>query len=91
MFKYFWEEMDYVYCNEETFESLFRLLARREKPDLVLFLLSSKATATLFLSMSYSYRLEYISDILQIKADILQDLSQQVIQEQHHESSSGGL
>lgn len=30
MFKYFWDQLNYVYCTEETFESLFRLLAKRE-------------------------------------------------------------
>jgi len=30
MFKYFWEELDYVYSNEETFESIFRILAKTE-------------------------------------------------------------
>jgi hypothetical protein len=41
MFKYFWEEMAYVYAQENTFESLFRLLAKKEKPDLISYLLSS--------------------------------------------------
>ena len=41
MFKFFWEDLSYVYCNEDTFESLFRLLAKREKPEYVSVLLSS--------------------------------------------------
>jgi len=56
MFKYFWEELSFVYCNEETFVSLFKLLARKEKPELISYLLSSQSTIALFLSMSYSYR-----------------------------------
>ena len=91
MFKFFWEELSYVYCTEDTFESLFRLLARKEKPELISYLLSTQSTMTLFLSMSYSYRLEFIDHILQIKADILKELSQQVIQDQHQNLSSGGL
>lgn len=88
MFKFFWEELSYVYCNEETFTRLFRLLAKRDKPELINYILSSEATQTLFLSMSYSYRLEFINDILQIKTNILIEF-QQVILEQNHESSSG--
>ena len=42
---------------------------------------------TLFLSMSYSYRLEFIDHTLQIKGEILKEINQQVIEEQHHESS----
>lgn len=64
MFKFFWEEMAYVFCTEDTFESMFRLLARKEKPELVTYLLKSESTMTLFLSMSYSYRLEFINHIL---------------------------
>ena len=41
MFQYFWEELSFVFSNEETFESLFRVLAKREKPELVSFLLNS--------------------------------------------------
>jgi hypothetical protein len=48
MFRYFWEELAYVYCNENTFESLFRLLAKREELEYVSVLLGSKSTMTLF-------------------------------------------
>lgn len=81
LFKFFWEELSFVYCNEETFVSLFRMLARKEKPELISYLLKAESTITLFLSMSYSYRQEFINDILQIKTDILKELNQQVIQE----------
>lgn len=87
MFKYFWEDLSFVYSNEETFESLFRVLAKREKPELISFLLSSQATKTLFLSMSYAYRSEFIDHVLHIKGDILKEINQQVIDEQHMESS----
>lgn len=90
MFKYFWEELGYVYSNEETFESLFRLLARREQSEMVGFFLKSRATKTFFLSMSYAYRTEFLDHVLQIKGDILKELNQQVIEEQNKESSSNG-
>ena len=41
MFKFFWEDLSYVYCTEDTFENLFRLLARKEKPELISYLLST--------------------------------------------------
>lgn len=91
MFQFFWEDLSYVYCNEDTFESLFRLLVKREKPELVGSLLSCKASMTLFLSMSYSYRLEFVDHILQIKGDILKEINQQVIEEQQNESSGGSI
>mmetsp|Transcript_41325 Transcript_41325/g.62957 ORF Transcript_41325/g.62957 Transcript_41325/m.62957 type:complete len:148 (+) Transcript_41325:835-1278(+) len=67
MFKFFYEKLAYVYCKEETVVSLFRLLAKREQNDLVGFLVSSNSTKTLFSSMSYSYRAEFIDTILGIK------------------------
>ena len=88
MFKFFWEDLSFVYSNEDTFDRLFRLLAKHEKPDLISYLLSSQPTMTLFQSMSYSYRLEFIDHVLQIKSDILKELNQQVIEEQNNESSS---
>jgi hypothetical protein len=56
MFQYFWEKISYVYASEETFDSLLRLMVKREKSDLISFLFKSKATKTLFLSMSFSYK-----------------------------------
>ncbi len=64
MFKYFWEELAYVYCTEDTFENLFRLLAMKEKSELVSFFIKSKSSKTLFMSMSHSYRSEFIDHIL---------------------------
>lgn len=43
--------------------------------ELVSFLIKSKATQTLFLSMSYSYRAEFIDHILQIKSDLVHELN----------------
>ena len=80
MFKYFWEEISYVYCTETTFESLFRVLAKKQKHhDLISYLLSSKPMVTLFLSMSYSYRHEFIEHILKLKNVILKELDDAVI------------
>lgn len=76
MFKFFWEELAYVYNNEETFESLFRLLAKREQSEMVGFFLKSKSTKTFFLSMSYAYRTEFLDHVLQIKGDMLKELNQ---------------
>jgi hypothetical protein len=35
MFQFFWEKVSYVYATEEIFENLFRLLAKREKIDMI--------------------------------------------------------
>lgn len=64
MFKYFWDQLAYVYCTEDTFENLFRLLAKREQTEMVSYFLKSRSTKTLFLSMSYSYRTEFIDHAL---------------------------
>ena len=90
MFQFFWEELGYVYNNESTFDCLFRLLARREQSDMVSIFLSSRATKTFFLSMSYAYRTEFLENALQIKGDMLKELNQAVIEEQHKESTSNG-
>lgn len=76
MFKYFWEELSFVYCNEDTFVSLFRLLARKEKPELISYLLNSQSTITLFLSMSYSYRQEFVKEMLHTKTDVYLEFNQ---------------
>jgi hypothetical protein len=54
---------------------------------MVNYFFSSRSTKTLFYSMSYSYRGEFIDNILQIKGEILNELNQQVIEEMNHESS----
>ena len=60
MFKFFWTKLAFVYGTEETFVSLFKLLAKREQSELINFFLGCKVTRTLFHSMSYSYRSEFI-------------------------------
>lgn len=47
------------------------------------FFLRSRATRTLFLSMSFSYRAEFIDHILAIKGEILKELTQMVIEEEN--------
>ena len=64
MFKYFWDDLAYVYCTEDTFENLFRLLAKREKSELVSYFLGSGSTKTLFMAMSQSYRSEFVEHAL---------------------------
>lgn len=76
MFKYFWEELDYVYSNEETFEGIFRNLAKAEHSEIVSTFLKSKAAKTFFLSMSYAYRTEFLDHVLEIKGEISKELNQ---------------
>lgn len=47
------------------------------------FFLRSRATRTLFLSMSFSYRAEFVDHILDIKGEILKELTQMVIEEEN--------
>lgn len=79
MFYYFWSELDFIYGNEETFEILFRQLAKREQTELISFFMRSRTTKTMFLSMSYSYRIDFIDHILQIKDEIHNEIKQQII------------
>jgi len=75
MFQFFWNDLAYVYATEECFENLFRLLAKREQSDMMSFFLRCRATRTLYLSMSYSYRAEFVDHILDIKGEILKELT----------------
>jgi ankyrin repeat protein len=31
MFRYFWDQLGYVYCKEDNFHSLLRILAKRDR------------------------------------------------------------
>lgn len=55
MFKYFWEEHAYLW-NEDTFEKLFKIIAKRELEEYIHFLFKSRTLNSLFEAMSYSYR-----------------------------------
>ena len=90
MFQYFWEELAYVYANEHCFDSLFKLLAKREQSEMMNFLLPSRATKTLFLSMSFSYKAEFMDHLLEIKDEILNELKQMVIQDDSAGKHSAG-
>ena len=89
MFKYFWDDLSFVYCDEVIFQNLFRTLAKREQSEMINYYLSNRSTKTLFYSMSYSYRSEFIDNVLQIKGELTNEFNQQVIEEMNHESSNG--
>lgn len=64
MFKYFWEDLGGYLWNEDSFESLVKLLARRELPDLVPLLFQSRTSQTILEAMSYQYRFSFIEHVL---------------------------
>jgi len=43
MFQYFWEDMSYLW-SEDTFDNLFKLLAKKELSDYLSFIFKSKTT-----------------------------------------------
>jgi len=53
MFKYFWEDIGGTVWNEDTFDMLFKLLAKKEASDLLSFFFNSRTTKIIFLAMSY--------------------------------------
>ena len=75
MLEFFWEELGYLW-NEDTFESLFKLMARKDYSEYITFLFSSRTLHELFASMSFSYRFCFLEHILEAKADLLSELSQ---------------
>lgn len=74
MFRYFWEELGGYLWNEDSFECLFKLLARRELTDMVPLVFQSKTTKTIFSGMSYQYRLSFIEHLLNIKHDMMDEI-----------------
>jgi|LauGreDrversion4_2_1035121.scaffolds.fasta_scaffold132824_5 hypothetical protein len=72
MFRYFWDGNSYLW-NEDSLESLIKVLARRELPDLVPLLFESRTTQTILEAMSYQYRFSFIEHLLQIRNDILEE------------------
>jgi len=74
MFNYFWEDLGGYLWNEDSFEALFKLLARRELHDLVPALFSSRTTQTIFQAMSYQYRFSFIEHLLQARYDLQEEL-----------------
>lgn len=73
MFRYFWE-VEGSYTTEEVLEGLFRLMARRESSQWLNHFLTSKAAHSVFHAMSFSYRVEFLDHLLQVKADVLNEL-----------------
>ena len=66
IFEYFWTTQKQLKWNEDSFETLFTLLAKREASHFISILLRSATTQCLFLAMSYSYRDLFIERILAI-------------------------
>lgn len=89
MFNFFWE-IEGSYTTEEVFEGLFRLMARREHSSWLSTLITSKAAYSVFHAMSYSYRVEFLDHLLQVKADVLNELQNLVIEEENKDSEGGG-
>lgn len=73
MLKYFWEDCAYLWT-EDSFDSLLKLLLRRDSCDYVSFLFRSRTTHSLFLSMSYAYRFKFLEHILANKNDFLDEI-----------------
>lgn len=63
MFSYFWEELGYLW-NEDTFDNLFKLMAKRDLPDYLNMLFDSRTAKAIFDAMSYQYRFSFIEHIL---------------------------
>lgn len=63
MFMYFWEELGYLW-SEDTFDNLFKLLAKSDLPDYLGMLFESKTTKAIFEAMSYQYKFSFIEHIL---------------------------
>lgn len=64
MFIYFWSEQRKLQWNEDSFDGLFKLVAKREASQLISPLLRSRTTLSLFLAMSYSYKFIFLERIL---------------------------
>ena len=64
---------------------MFRLLARREQSEWVGYFLRSRASWTVYLDMSYGYRPEFVEHLMQVKGDVIKELSQMVIEEENKE------
>ena len=77
MFQYFWEDLSFLW-KEETFDSLFKLLAKRDVGDYLSFLYKSKTTHAIFDALSYQYKFSFIEHILQTKHDILDEITSMV-------------
>lgn len=75
MFKYFWEDLGGNLWNEDSFESFFKLILRRELSDVIPILFQSQSTHSIFLSMSYHYRFSFIEHLLQLRHDLIDEIT----------------
>ena len=82
MFEYFWNTQSKLNWNEDTFETLFTLVAKREASQIIPIMLRSATTHSLFLAMTYSYRDIFIERILAIEDELLDEITQMVKQYQ---------
>lgn len=81
MFTYFWEDLgEYMCWNEDSLESLFKLLARRELPDMLPLVFGSKTAHTIYEAMSYQYRFAFVEHLLQARHDLLDEITAAVQQ-----------
>lgn len=75
MFKYFWEDIGGWLWNEDTFENLFKLLAKKDLVDYLSFLFKSRTTQAIFEAMSYQYRFSFVEHLLSTKHDLLEEIN----------------
>ena len=80
MFDYFWSKQKQLNWNEDSFETLFTLLAKREASHSIPMLMRSETTHALFRAMSYSYKDQFIERLLVIQDELLDEITQMVKQ-----------
>ena len=78
MFNYFWDELGGLLWNEDAFDNMFKLLAKRELTELVSMIFRSRTTTTIFEAMSYQYRFAFLDHLLQSRHDLLDELGSTV-------------
>lgn len=78
MFSYFWNDLGFLW-SEDTFENLFKLLAKRGLSDYISALFRSRTTLTIFEAMSYQYKFVFIDHILLSKHDLIEEFNEAVL------------
>jgi hypothetical protein len=89
MFEYFWTEQRQLKWNEDSFESLFRLLAKREASHLLSSFLNSRTTLAIFFGMSYAHRGKIMETLLAIQDEILDEINDMLKQYLQQEQVRG--
>lgn len=74
MFTYFWEELGFLW-NEDTFDNLFKLLAKKDVPEYLGVVFRSRTLHSIFDAMSYQYRFSFIQHVLQTRKDLLEEIN----------------